>query len=124
MKYGIYYAYWEQEWDSAGFSKYADKIAKLGFDVLEINGTPLPEYSQKEIKELKSCADTAGIQITTGYGPVYEHDMGSADEVIRRAALEWYKKLFYVMEQLDSHVLGGALYSHWPIDYSRGVRKE
>lgn len=124
MKYGIYYAYWEQEWDSEGFSKYIDKIAALGFDVLEINGTPLPDYSQKEIKELKSCADAAGIQITTGYGPVYEHDMGSADVTIRKAAFAWYKKLFDVMEQLDSHMLGGALYSHWPIDYSKGVRKE
>ncbi len=28
------------------------------------------------------------------------------------------------MEQLDSRLLGGALYSHWPIDYSKGVDKE
>ena len=123
MKYGIYYAYWEQEWDSEGFSKYVDKVAKLGFDVLEINGTPLPTYSSKEINELKSCVRDAGIELTTGYGPIYEHDIGSANPEIRKSALEWYKRLFHVMEQLDSRVLGGALYSHWPIDYSKGVDK-
>lgn len=124
MKYGIYYAYWEQQWDSEGFLKYVNKVANLGFDVLEINGTPLPEYSQSDIKELKACADAAGIEITTGYGPIYEHDMGTADQSARQSALEWYKRLFHVMEQLNSHLLGGALYSHWPIDYSKGVNKE
>ena len=71
--------------------------------MLEINGTPLPEYSQSDIKELKACADAAGIEITTGYGPIYEHDMGAAGESIE-SALEWYKRLFHVMEQLDKPV--------------------
>jgi hypothetical protein len=35
MKYGIYNSYWEQEW-SADCLKYVEKVAKLGFDVIEI----------------------------------------------------------------------------------------
>ena len=35
MKYGIYYAYWEQEWQ-ADYLPYIEKAAKLGFDCLEI----------------------------------------------------------------------------------------
>jgi hypothetical protein len=34
MKFGIYYSYWEQEW-SADCLKYVEKVAKLGFDVIE-----------------------------------------------------------------------------------------
>ncbi|MGI6069432.1 MAG: sugar phosphate isomerase/epimerase family protein [Blautia sp.] len=123
MKYGIYYAYWEQEW-SADFLRYVDKVADLGFDILELNGTPLPEYTQSDIDALKSRAEAAGIELTAGYGPVYEHDMGNKDPKIRENALEWYKRLFAVMEKLDCHSLAGALYSHWPIDYSKGVNKE
>lgn len=123
MKLGIYYAYWEQEW-SADFLKYVDKAASLGFDILELNGTPLPDYSQAQIEELKSRAEQQGIELTAGYGPAYEHDMGNVDPKIRKSALEWYKRLFEVMEKIDIKLLAGALYSHWPIDYSKGVNKE
>ena len=35
-KIGIYYAYWTHEWD-ADFHPFVDKVADLGFDVLEVN---------------------------------------------------------------------------------------
>lgn len=121
MRYGIYYAYWEQEW-AADYLKYVDKVANLGFDILEVGAAPLPEYTQKDIDELKGRAKAAGIELTAGYGPVYEHDMGNP--ATRENALEWYKRLFDVMERLDIHGIGGALYSHWPVDYTKGVNKE
>lgn len=121
MKHGIYYAYWEKEW-SADYIKYADKAAKLGFDILEIGGASLPEYTQDEVKRLKAAADAAKTDITVGYGPSAEHDIGN--RVFRAGALEWYKKLFSVMEQLDSKTLGGALYSYWPVDYTKAADKQ
>lgn len=121
MKHGIYYAYWEKEW-SADYIKYLDKVAKLGFDILEVGGTPLPDYSQDDIKRLKAAAEANNIELTVGYGPSAEHNIGNRE--FRTGALEWYKKLFSVMEQLNSKVLGGALYSYWPVDYSKAVNKE
>ena len=117
MKHGIYYAYWEQEW-AADYKRYVEKGAKLGFDILEIGAAPLPDYSAQEVKELKKCADDNGIQLTAGYGPTFNHNMGSSDPKIREEALEWYKRLFEVMAGLDIHLIGGALYSYWPVDYS------
>ena len=35
-KVGIYYAYWTHDWD-ADFHPFVDKVAGLGFDVLEVN---------------------------------------------------------------------------------------
>ena len=35
MKHGIYYSYWEHEW-SAKFGPYIEKVAKLGFDIIEV----------------------------------------------------------------------------------------
>ena len=109
MKHGIYYAYWEKEW-SADYVQYVEKVARLGFDILEIGGTPLPDYTRDDVKRLKTAADANGIRLTVGYGPSAEHNIGNQE--VRSKALEWYKKLFDVMEQLGSSTLGGALYSY------------
>ena len=123
MKYGIYYAYWEKEW-AADYVKYVDKAASLGFDILEIGAAPLPDYTPEQIRSLGSAARDAGIRLTAGYGPTWNHNMGSADPAIRREAEEWFKRCFDVMGQLDIRLIGGALYSYWPVDYSREIRKE
>lgn len=117
MKHGIYYAYWEKEW-AADYRKYVEKVAGLGFDILEIGGAPLPEYSEEDIRALKRCADENGITITVGYGPAWNHNIGSSDPKIRTEAVEWYKKTFEAMAGLDSHLIGGALYSYWPVDFA------
>ena len=77
MKHGIYYAYWEHEW-AADYCKYVDKVARLGFDYLEIGGKPLPDYTPEQIKALKKCADANGIGLTVGYGPAPHHNSQAA----------------------------------------------
>ncbi len=68
MKYGIYYAYWETEWE-ANYAPYVEKVAKLGFDILEVGAKPLPDYTKEQIRELRQCAADHGITLTAGYGP-------------------------------------------------------
>ena len=123
MKYGIYYAYWEKEW-AADYTQYVKKAEKLGFDILEIGASPLPDYSQEQIRLLRQCAKNSGVTLTAGYGPTFEHNMGSSDPAIREKASEWFKRLFEVMEQLEISKIGGALYSYWPVDFSKPVHKE
>lgn len=123
MKHGIFYAYWEQEW-AADYKRYVEKVAKLGFDILEIGAAPLAEYSNQEIKELKQCADDNGIILTAGYGPTFDHNMGISEKSAKEEALEWYKKVFEVLAMLDVHMIGGALYSYWPVDYSKADKEE
>lgn len=123
MKYGIYYAYWETEWE-ANYEPYVEKVAKLGFDILEVGAKPLPDYTKEQIRELRQCAADHGITLTAGYGPSYDHNMGSGDPAIRANATEWFKRLFDVMGQLEIPVIGGALYSYWPIDFTKPVYKE
>lgn len=117
MKHGIYYAYWENEW-MADYKKYIKKVAKLGFDVLEIGATPLINYSNNDITELKKYAIENSITLTAGYGPSYKHNIGSSEKYIKLEALNWYKKTFEVMSKLDIHWIGGALYSYWPVNFT------
>lgn len=123
MKHGIYYAYWEKEW-AADYKYYVDKVARLGFDILEVGAAPLPDYTPDQIKALRSCAESNKIQLTAGYGPTYDHNMGSSDPSVSKNALEWYKRLFDVMAQLDIHLIGGALYSYWPVNFDTADKTE
>jgi D-psicose/D-tagatose/L-ribulose 3-epimerase len=123
MKHGIYYAYWEQEWE-ADYKYYIEKAAKLGFDILEIAASPIPRYSDIQIKELKACAAANGIILTAGHGPNAGQNLSSSDPIIRRNAKEFFTDLMKRLCKLDIHVIGGAIYSYWPVDYTRPIDKK
>lgn len=123
MQHGIYYAYWEREW-GGDYLRYVKKVAELGFDILEIAAGPLPDYTDAQLLELRKCAEDCGIRLTVGYGPAPENNIASADPKVREHALEFYKDLFARMEKLGATLIGGALYSCWPIDYSKPVDKK
>ena len=123
MQHGIYYAYWEREWDG-DYEHYVKKAAGLGFDILEIAAGPLPEYTDEELSSLKKCAQEHNIRLTVGYGPDPKNNIASADPDVRAHGLEFYKDLFCRMEKIDADLIGGAIYSCWPIDYSRPVDKK
>jgi len=120
MKFGIYYSYWEQEW-SADCLKYVEKVARLGFDVLEIAAHHLNHYSQNHIAEIARSAKDNGITITAGLGPSPERNLSSADPAIRKAGRAFFEETLTNLAQLDIHVIGGALHSYWPVDYSKPV---
>lgn len=121
MKYGIYYSYWNDSW-KANFVDYIKKVSKLGFDVLEINASALINYTDKEINKVKELLKENNIILTAGYGPIAEHNI--ANSKTRTKALDWYKKVFNNMAKLDIHVIGGAIYSYWPVDYSKEINKK
>lgn len=47
MKYGIYFAYWEKEWN-ADQKAYISKVKDLGFDILEISCAMLKNSKKEE----------------------------------------------------------------------------
>ena len=123
MQHGIYYAYWEKKWEG-DYIYYADKVARLGFDILEIAASPLPFYTKDQIRALRDCAKNNGIRLTAGHGPSPEQNIASADPAVRANAMEFYKKLFDVMGQLEIDLIGGGIYSYWPVDYTKPIDKE
>lgn len=123
MNYGIYYAYWEREW-RADYIKYIKKAASLGFDILEIAATPLSGYSDGKLVELKNCAAANGIKLTCGHGPHADQNLASPDPGTRANARTYYTDLLKRLEKLDIHILGGGIYSYWPVDYSQPIDKQ
>lgn len=122
MKYGIYSAYWEKEWN-ADQKSYISKVKKLGFDVLEISCAMLKAISTQELMEMKKMAADAGITLTAGYGPGANENLASANEDIVKNAVAFYTDILKKLEILEIHTLGGGIYSYWPVDYTKPIDK-
>lgn len=125
MKYGIYFAYWEKEW-SADYKKYIDKIAELGFDILEIScGAFRERYTtDAQLYELRDYAKEKNVILTAGYGPQAAENLGSADPAVQENAIRFFTDTLQKLQKMDIHILGGGLYSYWPVDYTKPVDKE
>ncbi|WP_425623899.1 sugar phosphate isomerase/epimerase family protein [Agrobacterium radiobacter] len=122
MKHGIYYSYWEHEW-SAKFGPYIEKVAKLGFDIIEVAAHHINEYSDAELAVIRQSAKDNGIILTAGIGPSKTKNLSSEDASVRAAGKAFFERTLSNVAKLDIHTIGGALHSYWPIDYSQPVDK-
>ncbi|MBR3502820.1 MAG: sugar phosphate isomerase/epimerase [Clostridia bacterium] len=122
MKYGIYYAYWEQEW-AADYIPYIEKAARLGFDFLEIACTPINGYTERQLRDIRQAAQDNGIFLTAGHGPSASQNLASADPDVAKNAKAFFTELLKRLEILDIHTIGGGIYSYWPVDYSKPIDK-
>jgi len=123
MKFGTYFAYWEQEWQ-ADYPAYCDKVAKLGFDVLEIAAAPLVEMNEKKLANLKGAAARNNLELTACIGLPVKYDVSSANEIVRQSGINYLQKIILGMEKVGIHKLGGIIYAYWPCDYSKPVDKK
>lgn len=123
MKYGIYYAYWEKQWGT-DYLQYVEKAATLGFDILEISCAGLKDMTDAQIEALRRCKDEHGITLTGGYGPKACENIASDDPALVKNTMEFWKQTFRVMRKLDINLVGGGLYSYWPVDYSTDPDKD
>ena len=123
MKYGIYFAYWEKEWN-ADQKSYISKVKKLGFDILEISCAMLKNISREELVEMREMARAEGVTLTAGYGPGPSENLASSDEAAVKNAVAFYTDILKKLEILDIHTLGGGIYSYWPVDYTKPIDKE
>lgn len=125
MKYGIYTPYWTHEWTS-DYEYYIQKVKKLGFDVMEIScAALLQKYTtDDQLRELKKVADDNGIILTAGYGPTKEQNLCSEDPDIVKKAMEFFQWLLPKLQIMDIKILGGGLYSYWPLDPTLKMDRE
>ena len=123
MKFGIYFAYWEKEWN-ADQKSYISKVKKLGFDILEISCAMLKNISREELVEMRDMARAEGVTLTAGYGPGPSENLASSDEAVVKNAVAFYTDILKKLEILDIHTLGGGIYSYWPVDYTKPIDKE
>ncbi len=117
MKFGVFFAYWTKEW-KGDYLHFAERVHRLGFDVLEVSAGELLNMSDSDLRELRALTKDLGIEITSNTGLPRDKDIASPDPSVRRAGLKWVTEIMQAMDKLDSRVLAGVLYSHWPCDFS------
>ena len=111
---GIYYAYWEREWDT-DFVPYVEKVKKLGFDILEINAGAITEMSSAERRALADTAKEYGIGLTYCIGLPGKFDVSSEDEAIRKNGIDYVGRILDCMHEMGGKTLGGIIYASWPM---------
>ncbi|MBR4761925.1 MAG: sugar phosphate isomerase/epimerase [Clostridia bacterium] len=111
---GIYYAYWEKEWN-ADFLPYIKKVKDLGFDDLEINAGAVVDMSSAERKNLAAAAKDAGITLSYCIGLPGKYDLSSEDSTVRKAGIEFTGKMLDGIHEMGGKVLGGIIYATWPM---------
>ena len=63
-KLGIFMNFWEKTWD-ADHIKYVNKVADIGFDILEFQAQALLDMSKERMCEIRSAAEGRGIDRNT-----------------------------------------------------------
>ncbi len=111
-KLGIFMNFWEKNWD-ADHKKYIEKAAKIGFDVLEFQAQPLLEMSDDHIRELRKCADDAGIELTYSLGLDPNYDVSSLDEAKRLGGVKYLQNIIRKMHVGGGTLLSGVSYAGW-----------
>ena len=112
-KIGIYYAYWTQEWD-VDFHPFIDKVAGLGFDVLEVNAGTVGNMTADERRELKAHADHKGIALSYCIGLPHQYDIASEDEATRKRGIAYLQQMAAAIGEMGGGRMGGIIYSSWP----------
>ena len=122
MKFGIYFAYWEKEWN-ADYEHYIRKAADLGFDVMELSCAPMEHYTDAYMARLRDTAAHYGVRLTAGYGPTPQRNLSSSDPAVAKAAKAYFIDLMQRLQKMGIDSIGGGLNSYWPVDYSKPVDK-
>lgn len=113
MKIGIYYAYWTHEWD-VDFHPFIEKVSRLGFDVLEINGGTLVNMSLEGRRSLKEHAKERGIELSYCIGLPPKYDIASEDVLTRKKGIAFLKEMAASIGEMGGGNLGGIIYGSWP----------
>jgi D-psicose/D-tagatose/L-ribulose 3-epimerase len=112
-KIGIYYAYWTHDWD-ADFHPFIDKVASLGFDVLEVNAGTVAAMGSAERSNLRAHADDKGIALSYCIGLPKQYDVASPDAEVRKRGVAFLEKMAGAIGEMGGGNLTGIIYSYWP----------
>lgn len=119
-KVGIYFAYWTQDW-TADYTYYLNKVADLGFDVLEVASAHILNMSNANLQNLKSIAIERGIEITYVIGFSPDNDIASEDDAIVKKGIEYAKRTLEAIYHMEGKIFCGINYSSWPRVMNEGI---
>ena len=87
-----------------------DKCKAMGFDAVEI----IPfDPGRFPAAKVKTAAANLGLTINTGYGMPAQYNIISPDPLVRRAGIDFSKRLIDLSNEAGAEVFGGMIYCGW-----------
>jgi len=87
-----------------------DKCKRMGFDAVEIIPFDPDHFPAARVR---AAARDLGLTINTGYGMPVEYNTISPDPAVRRAGIDFSKKLIDLSNEAGAEVFGGMIYCGW-----------
>jgi D-psicose/D-tagatose/L-ribulose 3-epimerase len=87
-----------------------DKCKALGFDAVEIIPFDPDNFPARKVRE---AAANLGLTINLGYGMPLEYNTISPDPAVRRAGIDFSKRLVDLSNEAGAKVFGGMIYCGW-----------
>jgi len=87
-----------------------DKCKNMGFDAVEIIPFDPDRFPAPKVR---AAAAALGLTINTGYGMPEEYNIISPDPAVRRAGIEFSKRLIDLSSEAGAEVFGGMIYCGW-----------
>lgn len=113
-KLGIFVNFWEQSWD-IDYKRYIDKVAKLGYDILEFQAQPLLDIEDADCRAIKKYADERGIKLSYSLGLNMKYDVASKDNDVRKGGVEYLKNIVRKIAVMEGELFSGVTYCGWGV---------
>ena len=109
FKFGVSSFIWSENF-SKNDLKIIEKAKSLGFEVVDLLISHPEEFPVKQVRDITKAI---GIEPTTITVLNKDTNPTDPDKKIRKAAVEFLKKLVDINAEIDSKILGGVNYSAW-----------
>lgn len=113
-KLGIFVNLWEQGW-KIDYPYYIDKVARIGFDILEFQAQPLLDMSDDECRKIKKYADDAGVELSYSLGLNKLYDIANPDKYVRAGGIKYLSDIVRKISVMDGELFSGVTYNGWGV---------
>ena len=109
MKFGIHTLLFTETFIDKDL-KLLERCKDMGYDAVEIIPFDPDRFPAKKVR---AVAKDLGLTINTGYGMPPEYNTISPDAAVRKAGVEFSKRLIDLSNEAGAEVFGGAVYCGW-----------
>jgi D-psicose/D-tagatose/L-ribulose 3-epimerase len=109
MKFGIHSLLFTETFIDKDL-KLLERCQQLGYDAVEIIPFDPDRFPAGKVRQV---ARDLGLTINTGYGMPPEYNTISPDPRVRKAGVEFSKRLIDLSNEAGAEVFGGAVYCGW-----------
>jgi D-psicose/D-tagatose/L-ribulose 3-epimerase len=87
-----------------------DKAKRMGFDAVEILPFDPEHFPAAAVRR---AASDLGLVVNTGFGMPEQYNVISPDPAVRKAGVDFSKRLIDISNDVGARVLGGVIYCAW-----------